>query len=129
MSRNTNTLPQNLSQFMAVPSNVRRQSDVAPTGVPIPQVVAIPSGPVARDSEFWDESGNVKIISHRNGRNVEFRVRGDLVTDHSAVFAAALKQGPTTTGITFQSPEDVRHLLRAFKSARQHGCVFPRLGR
>ena len=49
--------------------------------------------------------------------------------DHSAVFAAALKQGPTTTGITFQSPEDVRHLLRAFKSAREHGCVFPRLGR
>ncbi|TFK88116.1 hypothetical protein K466DRAFT_547629 [Polyporus arcularius HHB13444] len=73
-----------------------------------------------RDEEFWFEDGSIALVA----RDVEFRVYKRVLADHSAVFAdmfslpqpesdssASAKSCPTVD--LDDSPEDLRHILRA----------------
>ncbi|KAH9856168.1 hypothetical protein C2E23DRAFT_882282 [Lenzites betulinus] len=89
---------------------------------PIPEVAN------TRDEEFWYSDGNIILVA----RNVEFRVYRGLLSDHSPVFkdmfslpqpddasSSALDAsaaGPDLCPVVhlFDSPEDLRHILRVY---------------
>lgn len=73
-----------------------------------------------RDEEFWENDGNVVLVA----RNVEFRVYKGVLAYHSPVFADmfslpqpadASSETPHDCPVVHldDSPEDLRHILRA----------------
>ena len=82
---------------------------------------AVTSTPTTRDPEFCYPDGNIILVA----RAVEFRIYRGLLADHSPVFADmfSLPQPDGGLPVTFEgepplahisdSPEDLRHILRA----------------
>ncbi|TFK88117.1 hypothetical protein K466DRAFT_444387, partial [Polyporus arcularius HHB13444] len=74
-----------------------------------------------RDEEFWFEDGSIVLAA----RDVEFRVYKRVLSDHSIVFADMFtfpQPAPQATAVSSEScptvclddsPEDLRHVLRA----------------
>ncbi|RDX49030.1 hypothetical protein OH76DRAFT_1382842 [Lentinus brumalis] len=82
-----------------------------------------------RDEEFWFEDGSIILVA----RDVEFRVYMRVLADHSTVFAdmfslpqpASVTSNPTCDIPTVHledSPEDLRHILRALLP--RQGAIF-----
>ena len=87
------------------------------------------AGPVPRrDAEFWFSDGTVILIA----KDVEFRVYGGLLAEHSSVFKAMFNEAPAIRLIPFDerysipclvvqltdAPEDLRHVLRIYASGK-----------
>ena len=85
--------------------------------------------PKEKDSDFWLENGSVILVA----RNVEFRVYGGLLADHSPVLKVLFKKYKhITRSVSFDghyeamcpvvhledSPEDLRHMLRMYMPRR-----------
>ena len=81
------------------------------------------------DAEFWFDDGTVILVA----RGVEFRIYGGLLAHHSPVFKELLAQAhppptPSSAGgdtsscpvvHLSDSPEDLRHLLRAYMPSKK----------
>ncbi|OJT09461.1 hypothetical protein TRAPUB_14064 [Trametes pubescens] len=78
-----------------------------------------------RDLEFWHSDGNIILVA----RDVEYRVYKGLLADHSSVFrdmfslpqpitnapsSSALEESTCPVVHLYDSPEDLRHVLRAY---------------
>ncbi len=75
---------------------------------------------VVHDEEFWYEDGTIILVA----RDVEFRVYKEVLADHSLVFADMFSLPQPTFSLSYDSretpsvyledsPEDLRHILRA----------------
>ena len=90
-----------------------------------------------RDPEFWFSDGTVILVA----KNVEFRFYRALLADRSPVFNAKFADQHPTRDVQFDdqhsfscpvvhltdSPEDLRHILRAYVSGKQTRQVLPSL--
>ena len=90
-----------------------------------------------RDPEFWFSDGTVILVA----KNVEFRFYRALLADRSPVFNAKFADQHPTRDVQFNgqhsfscpivhltdSPEDLRHILRAYVSGKQTRQVLPSL--
>ncbi|KAI0703104.1 hypothetical protein C8Q76DRAFT_801952 [Earliella scabrosa] len=79
---------------------------------------------LTRDEEFWLEDGTVILIA----RNVEFRIYGGLLANHSPVFKDLFARPQSSRPVSMHgdqilqcpvvhlsdSPQDLRHILRAY---------------
>ena len=88
-----------------------------------------------RDPEFWFSDGTVILVA----KNVEFRFYRALLADRSPVFNAKFADQHPTRDVQFNdqhsfscpivhltdSPEDLRHILRAYVSGKQTRQVLP----
>lgn len=91
-----------------------------------------------RDEEFWYDDGNIILVA----RDVEFRIYRGLLADHSPVFrdmfsfpvpppessSAADPTGDACPVVQlFDSPEDVRHILRFYmpRDDPRYRCSLP----
>ena len=81
-----------------------------------------------RDEEFWLEDGSIVLVC----KNVGFRVYRVLLASQSTVFADMLATANPDAGETYEgcpvvrlsdSPEDMRHFLRAIVSRTTIRCV------
>ena len=90
--------------------------------------------PKEKDNEFWFEDGTVILAA----RDVEFRVYGGLLADHSPVLKELFtKHKHPTRPVSFygqskamcpivrleDSPEDLRHVLRMYMPRQDTRCV------
>ena len=90
--------------------------------------------PKEKDKEFWFEDGTVILAA----RDVEFRVYGGLLADHSPVLKELLTKHKHPTRLVFfygqskamcpvirleDSPEDLRHMLRMCMPRQDTRCV------
>ena len=86
-----------------------------------------------RDEEFWYQDGTVVLVA----RNVEFRVYGGVLANHSPVFADMFSQHQTSRAPDDPSvclvvpiedrPEDLRVVLRAILPKSPDASVVPAL--
>lgn len=93
-----------------------------------------------RDEEFWYDDGNIILIA----RDVEFRVYRGILAEKSPVFSdmfslpqppagsssapAAVADGSCPVVHLSDSPEDIRHMLRAFMPRDDMRCCHHLLG-
>ena len=90
-----------------------------------------------RDEEFWLEDGTVILVA----RDVEFRVYSGILASHSPVFRDLFAQDHPTCNVSMNgkydipcpvvqlsdSPEELRHLLRAYMPALEGSSRYIRL--
>ncbi len=87
-----------------------------------------------RDLEFWYSDGNIILVA----RDVEFRVYKGLLADHSSVFrdmfslpqpltdapsSSALEESTCPVVNLYDSPSDLRHVLRAYMPRGDSRCL------